>query len=61
MNDIKNKRSIIVGLFVFIGLLFLIGGILMIGNMRETFKKKMTIAPLFDNVSGLQAGNNIWF
>ncbi len=61
MNDIKNKRSIIVGLFVFIGLLFLIGGILMIGNMRETFKKKMTVISLFDNVSGLQAGNNIWF
>ena len=33
----------------------------MIGNLHETFKKKMKVTALFDNVGGLQAGNNVWF
>ena len=61
MNESHNKRSVIVGLFVFIGLAFLIGGILMVGNLHETFKSKMKVVSLFDDVSGLQTGNNVWF
>ena len=61
MDEKKNKRAALVGIFVFVGLLFLIGGILMIGNIRETFKRKMQVVSLFDDVNGLQAGNNIWF
>lgn len=61
MNKLSNKRTAWVGLFVSIGLVLLIGGILMIGNLNETFKKKMKVTALFDNVGGLQAGNNVWF
>lgn len=61
MNEEKNKRSVYVGLFVLGGIIFLIAGILMIGNLHETFKKKIKVIALFDNVSGLQTGNNIWF
>jgi phospholipid/cholesterol/gamma-HCH transport system substrate-binding protein len=61
MNESSFKRPVIVGLFVFLGLLFLIGGILMVGNIHATFKRKMTVVSLFDDVSGLQKGNNVWF
>ena len=61
MNKSPNKRAVIVGLFVFIGLIFLVTGILIIGNLHETFKKKVEVVTLFDDVSGLQVGNNIWF
>lgn len=61
MNDSPNKRAVIVGIFVLVGLLFLTLGILSIGNINETFKKKMDVVVLFDDVSGLQPGNNIWF
>ena len=61
MNESSYKRPVIVGLFVFLGLLFLIGGILMVGNIHATFKSKMTLVSLFDDVSGLQKGNNVWF
>ncbi len=61
MSESKNKRPVMVGLFLFIGLLFLIGGILMVGNLNETFKRKMKVVSLFDDVSGLQPGNNVWF
>jgi phospholipid/cholesterol/gamma-HCH transport system substrate-binding protein len=61
MNESSNKRAIIVGLFVFFGLLFLFIGILTIGNLHETFKRKVDVIAVFDDVSGLQIGNNIWF
>ena len=61
MDESSNKRKISVGVFVLIGILFLVGGILMIGNLHETFKKKITLVALFDDVSGLQSGNNVWF
>lgn len=61
MNDSPNKRTVMVGLFVFIGLAILLTGILMIGNLHETFKRKMQVIAFFDDVGGLQAGNNVWF
>lgn len=56
----SNRRIIIVGLFIFIGLLFLTGGIFIIGNLRKTFEKRIELVSLFDDVSGLQVGNNVW-
>jgi phospholipid/cholesterol/gamma-HCH transport system substrate-binding protein len=61
MNESHNKRAVVVGLFVFVGILFLVGGILIVGNLRETFTNKIEIVTVFDDVSGLQKGNNIWF
>jgi len=61
MNESPNRRAVIVGIFVIVGILFFIGGILMVGNLHETFKTKMEIGSLFDDVSGLQKGNNVWF
>lgn len=52
---------VLVGVFVAGGLLFLIAGILVIGNLHETFQRKMKVVALFNDVQGLQAGNNIWF
>jgi len=61
MKESFNKRGIIVGVFTFIGLLVLAGGILIIGNIHETFSKKIKVVAYFEDVSGLQTGNNIWF
>jgi len=61
MNESPNRRTVIVGVFVLLGILFFIGGILMVGNLHETFKNKMKVVSLFDDVGGLKKGNNIWF
>ncbi len=61
MNEKSNKRTVIVGVFVLVGLLFLIAGILTIGNLRNTFSQKLHVIAIFDDVNGLQKGNNVWF
>jgi len=61
MNESPNKRAVIVGVFVFAGLIFLLAAVLIVGNLRETFNRKMELVSLFDDISGLQPGNNIWF
>jgi phospholipid/cholesterol/gamma-HCH transport system substrate-binding protein len=61
MKESPNKRAVIVGVFVIIGLAFLLSGVLIVGNLRETFNRKMELVSLFDDISGLQPGNNIWF
>ena len=61
MRESPNIRAVIVGLFVFVGLIFLVSGILMVGSLHETFTKKVAIVAFFEDVNGLQVGNNIWF
>lgn len=61
MNESPNKRAVMVGIFVLIGIIFLIAGILTIGNLHKTFSTKMNLVAVFDDVNGLQQGNNIWF
>ncbi|MBA3647877.1 MAG: MCE family protein [Chitinophagales bacterium] len=61
MKSNPNRRAIIVGLFIFLGLMFLLAGILAIGNLHNSFVKKMTVTTIFNDVNGLQRGNNVWF
>jgi phospholipid/cholesterol/gamma-HCH transport system substrate-binding protein len=61
MNETSARRRVIVGLFILVGLLVLLGGILIIGNLHETFIKKIKIIAVFEDVNGLQSGNNVWF
>jgi phospholipid/cholesterol/gamma-HCH transport system substrate-binding protein len=61
MKSTANKRAVIVGIFILLGLIFFIAGIFAIGNINNSFVKKIAISTVFDDVNGLQKGNNIWF
>jgi phospholipid/cholesterol/gamma-HCH transport system substrate-binding protein len=61
MSNSSGKRGVVVGIFVLVGLVFFIVAILTIGNMHKTFGSKIQLTALFDDVNGLQQGNNIWF
>ncbi len=61
MQPAPNKRAITVGIFIVLGLVFLLAGILAVGNIRSTFVRKIQVTTIFDDVNGLQAGNNVWF
>jgi phospholipid/cholesterol/gamma-HCH transport system substrate-binding protein len=61
MQQSQTRRSITVGIFIFIGLVMLASGILVVGNKRKTFSKSIALYADFKDVNGLQKGNNIWF
>ena len=61
MTTTNNKRAVILGIFVLLGIIILVMTILTLGSQRKTFDKSVTITSFFDNVNGLQKGNNIWF
>jgi len=61
MSESQNKRTVMVGLFVLIGVVFIIASVMMVGDMNETFKRKIQLVSLFDDVNGLQEGSNVWF
>ena len=58
----KNKisHSVIVGIFITIGILILVSAIFVLGGQQKTFVKAITIKAVFDDINGLQAGNNVW-
>ncbi|EOZ99268.1 ABC transporter, permease component [Indibacter alkaliphilus LW1] len=58
-ND--NKKSVIVGIFVLIGIAILVTGIMTMGGQQKKFVKSISLNAVFDDVAGLQVGNNVWF
>jgi phospholipid/cholesterol/gamma-HCH transport system substrate-binding protein len=57
----ENKRTVIVGIFVFLGIAILVTGILTLGGQQKKFVKVIHLKAVFDDIGGLQTGNNIWF
>ncbi|WP_026966014.1 MlaD family protein [Algoriphagus terrigena] len=57
----ENRRSVIVGIFVFVGIAILVVGVLTLGGQQKKFVKAIQLKTVFDDIGGLQTGNNIWF
>lgn len=57
----ENKRSVLVGIFVFLGIAILVAGVLTLGGQQKKFVKSIQLKTVFDDIGGLQTGNNIWF
>ncbi len=51
----------IVGLFVLVGIIILVAGILVLGGQQNRFSRTVKVSTVFDDVSGLKSGNNVWF
>ncbi len=61
MRSSKNTRAVIVGIFIFLGIAIFVVTVLTMGGQQKTFQKSITIRAVFDDINGLQKGNNIWF
>lgn len=61
MSASENKRSVIVGIFIFIGVIIFIAGVLTLGGKQKRFVSSITVKAIFNNVNGIQAGNNVFF
>lgn len=57
---IKNKRSVLVGIFVLLGIAILAATIFTLGGQKKTFVRSFTINAVFNDVAGLLKGSNIW-
>jgi phospholipid/cholesterol/gamma-HCH transport system substrate-binding protein len=57
----KSANSIKLGVFVTVSLVLLIAGIYYIGQKQRLFSDVFRISGVFNNVNGLQVGNNIRF
>lgn len=61
MSASENKRSVIVGIFIFIGIIIFIAGVLTLGGKQKRFVSTITLKAIFSNVNGITAGNNVFF
>jgi len=61
METSENKRSVIVGIFVFLGIVLFVAGIFTLAGQQKRFVKSIELNAIFDNVAGLKIGNNVWF
>lgn len=55
------KKTALLGLFVSIGVVMFILGVLVISSQRKLFVPSVRASAVFDDIQGLQVGNNIWF
>jgi phospholipid/cholesterol/gamma-HCH transport system substrate-binding protein len=61
MTPNQNRRTIIVSIFICVALTILIFFVFTLGGQKKTFAKKMPVKVVFDDISGLREGNNVWF
>lgn len=61
MTPSPNRRAIIMGLFVAVAVAILAIGILTIGDLNDTFTRKITVSAVFEGVNGLKRGDNVWY
>jgi phospholipid/cholesterol/gamma-HCH transport system substrate-binding protein len=54
-----SSQKLYLGLFVIIGTILFIGAVYFIGQKKSMFTKTFTISAYFQNVNGLQKGNNV--
>ena len=55
----SSKYKMKVGIFIIIGSLVLIAALYFIGNRQHIFSNNITVLAKFQNVNGLQLGNNV--
>ena len=61
MTKMTNNRPVIVGIFIITALIILVVTVLTLGGQKKTFVKSFTLNAIFDDVSGLLPGENVWF
>lgn len=54
-----SSKKVRVGIFVVIGTIILVSALYFIGTRQNMFSKNIELYAVFDNVSGLQLGNNV--
>lgn len=61
MRSTQTSRATIVGIFILLGIAIFVITVFTLGGQQKTFEKAVTVKAVFDDVQGLQKGNNVWF
>jgi phospholipid/cholesterol/gamma-HCH transport system substrate-binding protein len=61
MATSENRKAITVGVFLALGLLLFVLGVFTLGSEQKSFEKSIHVSAVFDDVSGLKKGNDVWF
>ncbi|MER3464433.1 MAG: MCE family protein [Chitinophagaceae bacterium] len=61
MRSTKNTRAVIVGIFIILGLIIFAFAVLALSGQKKSFGDTITVKSLFNDVSGLQVGSNVWY
>lgn len=57
----SSSQKIKIGLFTVVGILVFVAAIFLIGSKKSLFNSTFNVYGIFNNVSGLQVGNNVRF
>lgn len=60
MSDTTQRRQLALGIFISIGIAIFVVGVLTIGGQHKAFTRSIQVHVIFDDVQGLQPGNNVW-
>jgi phospholipid/cholesterol/gamma-HCH transport system substrate-binding protein len=61
MDTQENRKAITVGIFLALGVAIFLVGVFTLGGQQKSFEKSIHISAVFDDVSGLKKGNDVWF
>jgi phospholipid/cholesterol/gamma-HCH transport system substrate-binding protein len=57
----ENRKAITVGIFLSLAIVIFVLGVFTLGGQQKSFQKNISISAVFDDVSGLKKGNDVWF
>ena len=60
MNAEKNRRPVILGIFIILATAIIVAGVFSVGSQRKFFEKKFILHFLVADAEGLQPGHNVW-
>lgn len=61
MATTENKKAIAVGIFLALAIVIFVLGVFTLGGQQKSFQKNIHVSAVFDDVSGLKKGNDVWF
>ncbi len=60
-QDATTRHAALVGLFVSAGFMIFVAALFALGTLAEGLTSRTTVTASFGNVSGLKAGDSVWF
>jgi phospholipid/cholesterol/gamma-HCH transport system substrate-binding protein len=61
MATTENRKAITVGIFLSLAIVIFVLGVFTLGGQQKSFQKNIHVSAVFDDVSGLKKGNDVWF